>query len=99
MFFTVLAVGSNGGIVVTSENTRNSFGIISNPLGAFSDAFIVPITPMDECAFREDIFSRISSGQSPFFATIERSPFLSLTVAKLMFPWPLTVKTQPITVT
>ncbi len=47
IFLTVLAVGSNGGIVVTSENTRNSFGMISNPLGAFSDAFMVPITPID----------------------------------------------------
>ena len=72
---TVFAVGSKGGIFVTSENTRNSFGIISNPLGAFSEAFMVPIIPIDECALSEEIFSRISSGQSPFFATIERSPF------------------------
>ena len=59
IFLTVFAVGSNGGIFVTSENTRISVGIISNPLGAFSDAFMVPIIPIDECAFIEEIFSRI----------------------------------------
>ena len=70
IFLTVFAVGSKGGIFSTSEKTRSSVGIISNPLGAFSEDFTFPVTAIEECALSDDIFSRISSGQSPFFATI-----------------------------
>ena len=85
-------MGSKGGIFSTSENTLSSVGTISYPLGAFSDDFTFPVIATDECAFNDEIFSRISSGQSPFLATTETSPFLSRIVAKLMFPCPLTVR-------
>ena len=53
IFFTVFTVGSKGGIFSTSENTLNSEGIISNPLGAFSEALTVPETATEECAFND----------------------------------------------
>ena len=70
MIFTVFACGSNGGIFSTSENTRNSFGIISIPLGALFDDFTLPTIPIHECSFSLDYFSLISSEQSPAFASI-----------------------------
>ena len=45
-------------------------GIISNPVGACSEDLILPIIAIEECAFSVDSFSRSSSGQSPFLATI-----------------------------
>ena len=70
MFFTVLACGSNGGIFSTFEKTRTFVGESSMPFGAFSEVLTFPVILIEECSFKLESFSLISSGQSPFFATI-----------------------------
>ena len=70
MFFTVFAFGSNGGIFSTVENILSSLGIISTPVGDFSEALTSPYNPIQECGFNLEIFSNTSSGHESFFATI-----------------------------
>jgi len=58
IFLTVFAVGSNGGIFSTSENTLSSIGIISNPLGAFSEDFTFPVTAIEK---RDELAERMKN--------------------------------------
>ncbi len=99
MFFTVFASGSKGGIFSTWEKTLISDGTISIPPGAFSEDWTLPVTLIEECGLRLDIFSITSSGDEPFFATICKSPNLSRRLRNEIFPCPRTLRIQPITVT
>ena len=67
IFFTVFAYGSNGGIFSTSEKIRISLGTTSIPVGDFSFFLVFPTTAIEECSFKCDNFSRMSSSHSPLF--------------------------------